>query len=250
MVTDEKISIVVPFFNEEQNIPILYNELVQVMMNVTPEFEMIFVDDGSTDGSSQAIMELVRRDMRVTGILLRKNQGQTAALTAGFDHAVGDIFITLDGDLQNDPADIPNLLEKMLSGRYDIASGWRKVRSEPFFTRRLPSRIANWIVSKLSGLELHDFGATLKAYRREIISRVHLYGELHRFIPALAFRFGARVVEVPIRDRKRKFGQSHYNLSRTFRVLIDLITIRFLLRYLTRPGKDHNGQKVQIGRIG
>jgi len=235
MITREKVSVVVPVYNEEQNIPLLYEEIVAAMADVTPDYELILVDDRSTDGSFAQMLQLIRRDPRVTCIRLRRNQGQTAALSAGFDHATGISIVALDGDLQNDPADIPELLRALLGSDSDIASGWRRHRREPFFRRRLPSRIANWLISSLSGVKLHDYGATLKAYRRSLLSQVRLYGDHHRFIPALAARYGARVVEVPINDRRRRFGRSKYNISRTFRVIIDLITIRFLLRYLTRP---------------
>ncbi|MBN2430865.1 MAG: glycosyltransferase family 2 protein [Acidobacteria bacterium] len=235
MITRERVSLVVPIYNEEQNIPLLFEEIVVAMADVTPDYELILVDDRSTDGSFGQMLRLVRRDPRVTCIRLRRNQGQTAALSAGFDHASGTYIIAMDGDLQNDPADIPPLLRALQETGSDIASGWRRHRREPFFRRRLPSRIANWMISRLSGVKLHDYGATLKAYRRSLLNQVRLYGDHHRFIPALAARYGARVVEVPINDRRRRFGRSKYNLTRAFRVIIDLITIRFLLRYLTRP---------------
>jgi glycosyltransferase involved in cell wall biosynthesis len=235
MITREKVSVVVPIFNEEENIPLLFEEIMSVMEGVTPDFELILVDDRSTDGSFEQLLRVVRRDPRAICIRLRRNQGQTAAMSAGFDHAGGAYIIAMDGDLQNDPADIPKLLQTMLETGSDIASGWRRNRREPFLRRRLPSRVANWMISVLSGVKLHDYGATLKAYRRSLLGRVRLYGDHHRFIPALAARYGADVVEVPINDRRRRFGRSKYNLTRTFRVVIDLITIRFLLRYLTRP---------------
>ncbi len=229
------ISIVVPFHNEEENIPLLYQEIIRAMSGVTDNFELVCVDDKSSDGSVAAILKLVRQDPRVICVTLRRNHGQTGALAAGFDHAVGRIIISMDGDLQHDPADIPRLLEPVQTGRCDIASGWRKERIDPFLSRKLPSRIANWIMARFSGLSIHDFGTTFKAYRREILSQVRLYGDLHRFIPALALAYGARVLEVPINSRRRRNGRSHYTLMRTFRVIFDLITIRFLLRYLTRP---------------
>lgn len=235
MMTGQKISIVVPFHNEEKNVPLLYVEIVKAMSDVTFDYEMVFVDDLSTDGTYSALLDLVRQDPRVTCVKLRRNHGQTGALAAGFDHATGDIVIPMDGDLQHDPADIPNLLKPLLEDGYDIASGWRKNRVDPFFSRKLPSRIANWFMAKLSGLHIHDFGTTFKAYRREVLCRVNLYGDLHRFIPALALSEGARVVEVPIASRKREHGKSHYGIRRTFRVFFDLITIRFILRYIQRP---------------
>jgi len=229
------ISIVVPFHNEEQNIPILYGEIVQAMAGVGADYELIFVDDKSSDGSVAAILALARTDGRVVCVKLRRNHGQTGALAAGFDQARGDIVISMDGDLQHDPADIPALLAPVRSGEYDIASGWRKERIDPYLSRKLPSRIANKIMAKFSGLPIHDFGTTFKAYRRDILSQIKLYGDLHRFIPALALMYGATVVEVPINSRVRQFGKSHYNLKRTFRVMFDLLTIRFILKYLTRP---------------
>ncbi len=199
-----------------------------------PAFEIIYVDDSSTDGSAQLLEELAAVDPRVMVIQLRRNFGQTPALAAGFDAAQGEIIISLDGDQQHDPGDIPKLVEKLGEG-FDIASGWRWPRVDNYLTRRLPSRIANWLMSRLSGVKLHDFGTTFKAYRRDTIQSVQLYGELHRFIPALAMLEGARVAEVPIRNIVRPEGKSHYGLGRTYRVMLDLVTVRFLLRYLTRP---------------
>jgi glycosyltransferase involved in cell wall biosynthesis len=236
MVHAKTLSIVVPFHNEEQNIPLLYREILDAMAGLEPiDYEMIFVDDASTDGSLAALLELVRADARVVCVRLRRNHGQTGALAAGFDHACGEYVVSMDGDLQHAPADIPALLEPVRTGACDIASGWRKERIDPFLRRKLPSRIANWIMARFSGLDIHDFGTTFKAYRRDILAQVRLYGDLHRFIPALALSYGARVTEVPIQSRVRQHGKSHYNLKRTFRVLFDLITIRFILRYLTRP---------------
>jgi glycosyltransferase involved in cell wall biosynthesis len=234
-MSQPKISIVVPFHNEEANIPLLYGEIVGVMADISEDYEMVFVDDKSTDGTVGAILALARRDPRIVCVKLRRNHGQTGALAAGFDHAVGEIIVSMDGDLQHDPADIPALLRPVQADACDIASGWRKERIDPYLSRKLPSRIANWIMAKFSGLEIHDFGTTFKAYRRDILSQVRLYGDLHRFIPALALAYGARVCEVPINSRRRQHGKSHYTITRTFRVMFDLITIRFLLKYLTRP---------------
>jgi len=234
LLTDKKISIVVPFHNEEENVPILYGEIVEVMKEVSPNYEMVFVDDKSTDNTVNVIKDIIEKDERVKLVKLRRNFGQTGALAAGFDYATGEIIISMDGDLQHDPSDIPNLLKYVLDG-YDIASGWRKNRIDPFLSRKLPSKIANWIMAKFSGVELHDFGTTFKAYKSEVISNVRLYGELHRFIPALATLYGAEIIEVPIKNRKRKYGKSHYNIMRTFRVIFDLFTIRFLIKYITRP---------------
>src|SRR5277367_1559413 len=197
-------------------------------------FEIVLVDDGSSDHTFAMLREIAAVDSRVTVIRLRRNFGQTSALAAGFDHARGEYIIAMDGDLQHDPADIPMFLEKIAAG-YDIVSGWRKVRIDNYWLRRFPSRCANWLMAKLSGVDIHDFGTTFKAYRREILEQVPLYGELHRFIPALASWYGASICEVPIRNVNREHGTSHYGIARTLGVFFDLITIRFLLRYLSRP---------------
>src|SRR5438477_4999814 len=197
-------------------------------------FEIVLVDDGSRDGTFNLLREIAAVDSRVTVVKLRRNIGLMAVLAAGFDDARGEYIIAMDGDLQHDPSDIPMFLEKIGEG-YDIVSGWRKQRIDNLWLRRIPSRIANWAMAKLSGVDIHDFGTTFKAYRREILEQVPLYGELHRFIPALASWHGASIVEVPIRNVHRERGNSHYGISRTFRVFFDLITIRFLLRYLSRP---------------
>ncbi|HJX01026.1 MAG TPA: glycosyltransferase family 2 protein [Terriglobales bacterium] len=229
-----KYSIVVPFHNEQENVTVLYDRLKGVMEAQSESFELVFVDDGSADLTFHLLSEIAAIDSRVTVIKLRRNFGQTSALAAGFDHASGEYIIAMDGDLQHDPNDIPVFLEKIGEG-YDIVSGWRKERIDNFVMRRFPSRCANWLMAKLSGVDIHDFGTTFKAYRREIINQVPLYGELHRFIPALASWYGASICEIPIRNIHRERGASHYGISRTFRVFFDLITIRFLLRYLSRP---------------
>ncbi|MCC6590452.1 MAG: glycosyltransferase family 2 protein [Bryobacterales bacterium] len=228
------ISIVIPIHNEEPAILPLYDRLTSVMERVRKPYEILFIDDASTDRSFDLLSNLVETDNRLKVIRLRRNFGQTAALSAGFDEAQGNVIISLDGDLQHDPEDIPALLEKVQEG-YDIASGWRKNRLDNAVTRKIPSRIANWLMSKASGVDLHDFGTTFKAYRAEILKDVNLYGELHRFIPALASFYGARVAEVPIRNAPRISGGSHYGLGRTFRVLFDIVTIKFMLSYFTRP---------------
>jgi glycosyltransferase involved in cell wall biosynthesis len=229
-----KYSIVVPLHNERENVADLYARLKAVMEASGDSFEMVLVDDGSTDGTFGLLRDIAAVDSRVTVVKLRRNFGQTAGLAAGFDHAKGEYVIAMDGDLQHDPADIPLFLAKIAEG-YDIVSGWRKIRVDNFWLRRIPSRCANWTMAKLSGVEIHDFGTTFKAYRREILSQVPLYGELHRFIPALASWYGASIVEVPIKNVNRERGVSHYGISRTVRVFFDLITIRFLLKYLARP---------------
>ncbi len=234
-MSQPKYSVVVPFHNEQESIHELYQRLCEVMTGRYDPVEFVFVDDHSTDATPDILAELAGGDPRIRVIRLKRNYGQTVALAAGFDHAAGEVIISMDGDLQHDPADIPELLAAFDQGDCDIVSGWRKKRVDSFLLRRLPSRVANWLMARLSGVPIHDFGTTFKAYRRETIKDIRLYGELHRFIPALAAWNGAKVVEVPIRNIVRPLGRSHYGLSRTLRVLFDLITIRFLLRYMTRP---------------
>src|SRR6202158_4108664 len=224
------LSIVIPIHNEEPSILPLYDRLTAVLEPLQKQYEIIFVDDASTDRSFDLLANLVETDPRLKVIRLRRNFGQTAALSAGFDEAQGNVIVSLDGDLQHDPEDIPALLKKVEEG-YDIASGWRKNRIDNAVTRKIPSRIANWVMAKVSGVELHDFGTTFKAYRAEILKDIHLYGELHRFIPALASFYGARVAEVPIQNIVRPSGSSHYGLGRTLHVLFDIVTIKFLLTY-------------------
>ena len=228
------LSIVIPIHNEEPAILPLYDRLTAVLETLRRPYEIIFIDDASADRSFDLLANLVETDNHLKVLRLRRNFGQTAALAAGFDEAQGDVIISLDGDLQHDPDDIPLLLEQIEAG-YDIASGWRKNRVDNAVTRKIPSRIANWMMKRASGVELHDFGTTFKAYRSEILKDINLYGELHRFIPALASFYGARIIEVPIKNIERPNGASHYGLGRTFRVFFDIITIGFLLRYLTRP---------------
>jgi len=228
------LSIVIPIHNEEPSILPLYDRLTAVLDRLQRPYEVLFVDDASSDRSFELLANLVEIDGHLTVIRLRRNFGQTAALSAGFHEAHGEIVIAMDGDLQHAPEDIPALLEKIEQG-YDIASGWRQHRIDNALLRKIPSRIANWMMAKASGVDLRDFGTTFKAYRAEVLKDVQLYGELHRFIPALASFYGARIAEVPIQNSLRTSGDSHYGLSRTFRVLFDILTIRFLLRYLTRP---------------
>lgn len=228
------LSIVIPIHNEEPSILPLYDRLTLVLERLRRPYEIIFVDDASTDRSFDLLANLVETDARLKVIRLRRNFGQTAALAAGFDESQGNIVISLDGDLQHAPEDIPALLEKIDEG-YDIVSGWRKQRLDNALTRKLPSRIANWLMAKVSNVDLRDFGTTFKAYRAEILKDINLYGELHRFIPALASFYGARIAEVPIRNLPRASGGSHYGLGRTFRVMFDIFTIWFLLKYFTRP---------------
>ncbi len=229
-----KYSIVVPFHNEEENVTALYDRLKAVMETVGETFELVFVDDGSRDRTYRLLEEIAAVDSRVLVIKLRRNFGQTSALAAGFDHSQGEFVLAMDGDLQHDPNEIPGFLAKLEEG-YDVVSGWRSQRGDNFILRRIPSRCANWLMAALSGVNIHDFGTTFKAYRREVIQNIPLYGEMHRFIPALASWYGASICEIPISNPAREYGHSHYGISRTFRVFFDLLTIRFLLKYMTRP---------------
>lgn len=228
------LSLVVPIYNEEENIPLLYAEIKEVLDNTSYSYELICVDDGSSDRSVAVLEELHKKDDRVVVIELRRNFGQTAAMSAGFDHARGDIIITMDGDLQNDPHDIPAMVEK-LNESYDVVTGWRHDRKDPFISRKLPSMIANKLISWLTGVGLHDYGCTLKAFRREVTDNIRLYGEMHRFIPAIASGMGISFTEVKVNHRARRFGTSKYGISRTIRVVLDLLTVKFMLSYATRP---------------
>ncbi|MEJ7555582.1 MAG: glycosyltransferase family 2 protein [Aquificaceae bacterium] len=234
MKSNTHISIVIPAYNEEDNIPILYEKLKGVLERLGREYEIIFVDDGSVDRTWERLKEIAEKDQRVKLIRFRKNYGQTAAMYAGFQHATGEVIITLDADLQNDPEDIPMLLQKLEEG-YDIVSGWRRDRKDPFLSRRLPSMIANWIISKVTGVELHDYGCTLKAYRADIIKRLELYGDMHRFLPALTKRFGAKITEIPVRHHPRLYGKSKYGIGRTIRVILDIFLVKFLNEYINKP---------------
>lgn len=229
-----EISVIVPLYNEEDAVCELYRRLKMVLNALNRSYEIVFVDDGSSDRTFERVREVQKQDHLVTVVRLRRNFGQTAGLAAGFDHASGDIIVAMDGDLQHFPEDIPLLVAKIDEG-YDIASGWREKRVDNFLLRRLPSLIANRLMALLSGVALHDFGTTFKAYRREILEQVDLYGELHRFIPALASWQGVRIAEVPIQNIVRPKGKSNYGLSRTFRVLMDLLTVKFLISYIARP---------------
>jgi glycosyltransferase involved in cell wall biosynthesis len=238
-------SIVVPFHNEEENVTVLYARLKQVMERVGESFELVLVDDGSSDHTYKLLEGIASVDSRVLIIKLRRNFGQTSALAAGFDHASGDYILAMDGDLQHDPNEIPNFIAKLNEG-YDVVSGWRKERIDNLIMRRIPSRCANWIMAKFSGVDIHDFGTTFKAYRSEVIHNIPLYGELHRFIPALAAWYGASICEIPIKNVNRERGKSHYGISRTFGVFFDLLTIRFLIKYMGRPMHFFGG----IGALG
>jgi glycosyltransferase involved in cell wall biosynthesis len=229
-----KVSVVIPLYNEEENIEALYSSLREVINSLSVEAEVIFIDDGSTDDTFHLLSKLKKSDDNMRVIRFTRNFGQTAAMSAGFDYARGEIIITMDGDLQNDPKDIPLLLEKLEEG-YDIVSGWRVDRQDKLISKTIPSKIANWLIGLITGVKLHDSGCSLKAYRSEVIKNLRLYGEMHRFIPALASSRGARIVEIKVNHRPRKYGSSKYGISKTIRVFLDLITIKFLLSFLTRP---------------
>ncbi|NPV75021.1 MAG: glycosyltransferase family 2 protein [Anaerolineae bacterium] len=229
------LSIVVPVYNEEDNLPLLYQAIKNAMSGVENTWEVVLVDDGSRDNSLAVLEELARQDsehLRIVG--LRRNFGQTAAIAAGIDHSVGDIIVLMDADMQNDPADIPMMLEKIREG-YDLVSGWRIKRQDAFITRTLPSRIANSLISSVTGVHLHDYGCTLKAYRREVLTGFRLYGEMHRFIPVYASSVGAKIIELPVQHHPRKFGKAKYGLERTIKVVLDLFTVKFLSSYANKP---------------
>jgi glycosyltransferase involved in cell wall biosynthesis len=229
-----KISVVIPAYNEEENINFLYDELSGVLAALQQPYEIIFVDDGSSDNTLAVLRSIQQKDAEVGVIRFRRNFGQTAAISAGFDFASGDVIVTMDGDLQNDPHDIPRFIEKIEEG-YDVVTGWRYDRKDAFINRRLPSIIANKIISWTTGVALHDYGCTLKAFRREVIKNIRLYGEMHRFIPAIASGMGISFTEIKVNHRPRQYGTSKYGISRTLRVVLDLITVKFLLSYATRP---------------
>lgn len=228
------LSVVIPLYNEAESVPALHRELATVLDALEFDSEVIVIDDGSSDASFATLSAVHARDARWTILRFRRNHGQTTALSAGFERARGEVVVTLDADLQNDPRDIPRLLATLAEG-HDIVSGWRRERKEPFLTRRLPSILANRLISRVTGVHLHDYGCTLKAYRSVVVKNIQLYGELHRFIPAVASQIGVQVTEVAVNDRPRRFGSSKYGIGRTFRVLLDLLTVRFILGYSTRP---------------
>jgi len=230
---DVSVSVIVLVYNEVDSVEPLHRELMGVMEALGPTFEVLYIDDGSRDGSTERLGQLASRDARVRVVSFRRNFGQTAAVQAGIDNSRGDILVFLDGDMQNDPHDIPHLLEKINEG-YDVVSGWRRDRHDDA-TRVLPSRVANWLIAWVTGVQLSDFGCTLKAYRREVIQDVKLYGEMHRFIPVFASMVGARITELPVNHRPRTYGKSKYSLSRTSRVALDLITVKLLGSYSTKP---------------
>jgi len=229
------LSIVIPVYNEEESLPILHQAIHTAMADLTIPWEVVLVDDGSRDESTGIMQQLAEDDPDHTrAVVLRRNFGQTAAIAAGIDHAVGDVIVLMDADLQNDPADIPTMLSKLEEG-YDVVSGWRFNRQDQFVTRTLPSRIANGIISRVTGVHLHDYGCTLKAYRREVLTGFRLYGEMHRFIPAYAGSVGAKIIEMPVRHHARRFGKTKYGLERTAKVILDLFTVKFLMDYSAKP---------------
>jgi glycosyltransferase involved in cell wall biosynthesis len=243
------LSVVVPFYHEEASIPPFFAELLPALDRLPLAAEVIAVDDGSSDGTFAALATVRAADRRVRVVRLRRNYGQTAGLAAGFAHARGRIIVTMDGDLQNDPADIPRLLAKLDEG-FDVVSGWRRDRQDDLWTRILPSRIANGIISMATQVKLHDYGCGIKAYRREIATSLRLYGEMHRFLPAIAGDLGARVAELPVHHRPRTLGRSKYGLSRTLRVVLDLLTVKFLSDFSTRPIQVFGLLGLALGAVG
>ncbi|MEM5776173.1 MAG: glycosyltransferase family 2 protein [Anaerolineaceae bacterium] len=235
MSSFQSLSVVIPVYNEQDNIPLLYQAVCQALSPLKYAWEIVFVDDGSKDNSLNEMERIAAQDPEhVRVVELRRNFGQTAAIAAGFDYASGDIVIPMDADLQNDPVDIPMLLEKLEDG-YDVVSGWRKNREDNYLTRTLPSHMANWLISSVTGVRLHDYGCTLKAYRRDVISGFRLYGEMHRFIPVYASSVGARITEVVVHHHPRRYGKAKYGLERTIKVVLDLFTVKFLSSYASKP---------------
>jgi glycosyltransferase involved in cell wall biosynthesis len=244
-----KLSVLIPIFNEEENITPLCKKLEDVLEGLGTKYEVIFVDDGSDDASHNVLQRLARVDKKIKVIQFRKNFGQTAAIAAGVEHARGEIIITMDGDGQNDPRDIPQLVAKLDQG-FDVVSGWRKHRADPLLSKKFPSTLANCLISWLTGINLHDYGCTLKAYRRDILKDVHLYGEMHRFIPAYAAWVGARITEMEVTHHPRRHGRSKYGLSRTTSIVLDLITFLFLQRYSTKPIRLFGGVGIVLLLLG
>lgn len=244
-----RLSIVIPIFNEEESLPLIYEEVKGVLEGMDVEHEILFVDDGSNDNSLNIIRTIQENDPSVICVSFRKNFGQTAAMSAGFDYATGEVIVTMDGDLQNDPQDIPHMIQKIGEG-YDVVTGWRHDRKDALISRKLPSIIANKIISWTTKVSLHDYGCTLKAFRREVIKNIKLYGEMHRFIPAIASGMGISFTEIKVNHRPRRFGTSKYGISRTIRVILDLITVKFLLSYATRPIQVFGLLGVASGSVG
>src|SRR5688500_17074871 len=244
------LSLIIPVYNEAENLPLLYDSIKQVMQPIKQKWEVIFVDDGSIDGSLDVLQAFVKKDpWHVRAVIFRRNFGQTAAIAAGSDHAHGETIVSLDADMQNDPNDIPRLLAKLDEG-YDLVSGWRKNRKDNQFTRTLPSNIANWLISWVTGVHLHDYGCTLKAYRRTVLGGFRLYGEMHRFIPVFAHSVGARITEITVSHHPRKFGKANYGLERTAKVILDLFTVKFLLDYSHKPIRLFGGAGALLTLLG
>jgi len=244
------LSLIIPVYNEAQNLPLLYDSIKQVIQPIKQKWEVVFVDDGSTDGSLDVLQAFVKKDpWHVRAVVFRRNFGQTAAIAAGIDHAHGDTIVLLDADMQNDPNDIPRLLAKLDEG-YDLVSGWRKDRKDNHLTRTFPSKMANWVISRVTGVHLHDYGCTLKAYRRTVLGGFRLYGEMHRFIPVFAHSVGARITEIPVSHHPRKFGKANYGLERTAKVILDLFTVKFLLDYSHKPIRLFGGAGVALMLLG
>jgi len=228
------LSVIIPVYNEQENLPMLYEALLKALEPLAVAWDVILVDDGSRDGSLKVLEQLAAKDQRLRVVSLRRNFGQTAAIAAGIDHSDGEVIVLMDADLQNDPADIPMLLQKIEEG-YDVVSGWRAKRKDAYVTRTLPSNLANGLISWVTGVHLHDYGCTLKAYRREVITGFRLYGEMHRFIPVYASSYGARIIELPVNHNPRKFGKTKYGLERTVKVILDLFTVKFLSSFGNKP---------------
>lgn len=245
-----KLSIVVPVYNEERNLPELFNQVLEALKDVSYDWDITFVDDGSRDSSMQVMKEIqAEYPHRVRNVFFRRNYGQTAAISAGIDHSDGDIVVLIDADLQNDPGDIPLLLEELDKG-YDVVSGWRKDRQDNKITRTLPSRLANQLISSTTGVHLHDYGCTLKAYRRDVLDNINLYGEMHRFIPVYADDAGAKISEVVVHHHPRKYGKANYGLERTFKVILDLITVKFLMKFSKKPIYLFGGVGIGMMLVG
>jgi glycosyltransferase involved in cell wall biosynthesis len=242
------ISVVIPLYNEEENVRELHDRLKAVLDAMDTDYEVLFIDDGSTDSTLQLLQDIQAQDNQVVVLSLRRNFGQTAAFAAGFDYSRGDIIVTMDGDLQNDPNDIPRLIELMKD--HDLVSGWRKKRKDPFISRRLPSIMANWLISKVTGVNLHDYGCSLKAYKRDVIKNLKLYGEMHRFIPAVASWYGVRIAEIETTHHPRLRGKSKYGISRTMKVVLDLITVKFLQSFSTKPLQFFGPIGLASGMLG
>lgn len=244
-----KISVILPVLNEEENLIDMNAEIIEVVENLDTEYEVIYIDDGSTDSSFEILHKLHQQNPKIKVIQFRRNFGQTAGLAAGFENASGDVIITMDSDRQNDPNDIPMLLDKINEG-YDLVSGWRYDRQDAWLSRKLPSKLANGLISKITGVKLHDYGCSLKAFRKEVVENLRLYGEMHRFIPAIASWMGVRLAEVKVNHRARVAGTSKYGISRTFRVILDLVTVKFLLQYSARPIHFFGGIGMASGAAG